>query len=378
MRDIARDHKVSAIIHTGDVWDREPDPDTFAYGWYWLQVLGEIAPLVVLSGNHDNPNLFHMMHVVNAGRVNAQFLWPRRLLNQREKSLVVIPTETGERLVIAGIPYIDKAAFARRLLGEQGPTQSSSRITIRFADLMGEVIQQVDEWLASAVDPKTDVSVFAAHVHTDHAEPSSSERPFTIEEDFAVRTTSRHASYVAYGHIHKPQRVPGSLVGEYAGSPIPVDFGELRDVKRVVVVDAVPGRKARIESIPLDIGRRMEKVSGTIETLRQQAPGLRGALVQVKLELSHPIERAEDQVREALSGATVCGRIKFVYQNAPAAATTSIEAESPLEELFDHFVASRSDVAEPLRVRRYFDEVYAIAKDRVDPTDSEFPDLTSI
>ena len=54
--------------------------------------------------------------------------------------------------------------------------------------------------------------------------------------------------YVAMGHIHAPQKVPGAPVpAEYAGSLLALDFGEAGEQKRVVIVDAEPGRLAVAE-----------------------------------------------------------------------------------------------------------------------------------
>ena len=70
--------------------------------------------------------------------------------------------------------------------------------------------------------------------------------------------------YVAMGHIHAPQPVPGAPVpAEYAGSLLCLDFGEAGERKRVVVVDVEPGRLATIESVPLTSGRPLERVTGT-------------------------------------------------------------------------------------------------------------------
>ena len=70
--------------------------------------------------------------------------------------------------------------------------------------------------------------------------------------------------YVALGHIHAPQAVPGSPVpGQYAGSLLPLDFGEAGEAKRVVIVDAEPGRLATVTSMPLVSGRPLVRAEGT-------------------------------------------------------------------------------------------------------------------
>ena len=71
--------------------------------------------------------------------------------------------------------------------------------------------------------------------------------------------------YVAMGHIHAPQPVPGAPVpAEYAGSLLPLDFGEAGEAKRVVIVDAEPGtssRGATISTMPSSTSRSTSAAS---------------------------------------------------------------------------------------------------------------------
>ena len=70
--------------------------------------------------------------------------------------------------------------------------------------------------------------------------------------------------YVALGHIHAPQRVPGAKVpAEYAGSVLELDFGEAGERKRVVIVDVEPGLPAKTTSVPLSEGRRLVRATGS-------------------------------------------------------------------------------------------------------------------
>ena len=59
------------------------------------------------------------------------------------------------------------------------------------------------------------------------------------------------------GHEIARQRVPGAPgPAEYAGSLLPLDFGEANEEKRVVIVEAEPRSLARVTSVPLETPTR--------------------------------------------------------------------------------------------------------------------------
>ena len=61
------------------------------------------------------------------------------------------------------------------------------------------------------------------------------------------------------------------MPAEYAGSLLPLDFGEAGERKRVVLVDVEPGRLATIESVPITSGRPLERVTGTWSEIEARA-----------------------------------------------------------------------------------------------------------
>src|SRR5207253_1720649 len=92
--------------------------------------------------------------------------------------------------------------------------------------------------------------------------------------------------YVALGHIHAPQAIPGSPVpGQYAGSLLPLDFGEAGETKRVVIVEAEPGRLATVESVSLTSGRPLVRAQGTWEEIEARADELRDAFLDLTVRV---------------------------------------------------------------------------------------------
>ena len=101
------------------------------------------------------------------------------------------------------------------------------------------------------------------------------------------------------GHIHAPQKVPGAPVpAEYAGSLVALDFGEAGEQKRVVIVDAEPGRLAVAESIPLQGGRRLVRVTDTWGAIEARSDELADAFLDLTVKTSGTDTSLAERARE--------------------------------------------------------------------------------
>src|SRR5262249_32997418 len=149
-----------------------------------------------------------------------------------------------------------------------------------YADRVDRIQRALAEGLTRGYDPARHVLVLAAHLFVTGARVSTSERPLTVSDVYATHAERLPpVSYAADGHVHRPQALPGRVPGRYAGSGVPIDFGELGERKEVVVVDAEPGRPARVEARPLCAGRPLVRLEGTLAEIEAKAPGVGRALV---------------------------------------------------------------------------------------------------
>ena len=104
--------------------------------------------------------------------------------------------------------------------------------------------------------------------------------------------------YVALGHIHAPQRVPGAKVpAEYAGSLLELDFGEAGEAKRVVLVDVEPGLPATVTSVPLEGGRRLLRPRGEWADLLA-VDGIYESYLDLTVETAGPDPGLADRARD--------------------------------------------------------------------------------
>lgn len=354
IRDIARAERVDAILHTGDLFDKDyPGIDVLKYAWQQLEELEAIAPVVVLCGNHDSPKLFELMGLILKNRLRVHFM-DFGTLERGSAGVLRIGTVDGEQIVVGAIPFVRHANAVRSFIEE-----GTQRSTLIYADFVGRIETRVGEWINAGYDPRRDVRIFAAHLLVADATLSGSEYAFYVERDFA--TLSQRipvADYVAFGHIHKPQEIPNVKHGRYAGSPLPIDFGEKDDQKCVYLVTGKPGRELSITPIALDVGRRLVDIRGTLDEIAAHREDWAGAIARVTVALDRPVTELEARVRQMLAGTRVVSVTPW-YRNVELKAVVAAVGgpEPTVPELFAEFLATNPQFPDHPRLQRYFESL---------------------
>ncbi len=332
---IARDVRPDLILHTGDLFDVFiPSVQDMKRGIEMVDELAAIAPVVVLCGNHDSAALFDVFGLLRGRGGRVRFV--DRARPPHAGGILTFDISGGERIRLAPVPFIRTTRFVHEF-GE--PSDWSSV----YADNVARVERALGEGLRDGYDASRDVLVFAAHLFVEGSVLARSERRVHID-DFSTRAEAiPPVSYAAFGHIHRPQALPGRPWARYAGSPIPIDFGEVDEGKSIVVVEAGPARSAAINVVPLSGGRPLRRETGTLQALAAQADSLRNCLALVTVETERPTPMLFEAVRSALPDTVVLD----VQERCATSAVTTVEqtdadlAEPPLPELFAAYVGER-------------------------------------
>ena len=238
----AREHRPDLIIHTGDLFDVvRPAYQDMARGIDALQELAVVAPVVVLCGNHDSPVLFELFSQLIGPDSPIHF--PSRARAPDQGGVLTFPTAAGEEIRLAPLPFV----HANRMLdGFEEPGTWSAL----YADRIHHVEQALTRGLLDGFDNRHHIAIFAAHLYVGGAVLSGSERRVQVGDNYATYLDHLPAvTYAAFGHIHKPQDLPGSVVtGCYAGSPIQLDFGADRQLGTAVAA-ALAGPEPGIDEL---------------------------------------------------------------------------------------------------------------------------------
>jgi exonuclease SbcD len=326
--DLADEARPDLVLHTGDVFDAlRPPYEALNLGVQALARLASIAPTVVVCGNHDSPQLLKIIHNL-AGMAEARRLW---MVTRPE--VLTIPGLDG--VAVACVPFVPLTAIADLATGD--PT--------RFEGSYADGIRHLNERLLSHATEQAGprgVVLYAAHLHIHDARPGRSERRITVGEDYATYAEGLHrAMYAALGHIHDPQLVPGGTVnGRYAGSLVPIDFGEAVQEKQALIITITDG-DVTVTEHPLPTGRPLTEFSGTVDELDALAAGggLNGHILKARVHSDDPIS---DLAQRVLGPSPECAIFDIVnaVANAPVKPVdTSAEAEREpdIRELFNEW-----------------------------------------
>ena len=179
------------------------------------------------------------------------------------------PDELGVAAVVAGFPFLREG----RVVDFMAQT---GRWYGQYAERVAAITGAYNEALVARAGDDL-VPILVAHFMVTGVRVSHSERELHIGDAYTATAQAIPAGpqYVALGHIHAPQSVPGAAVpAEYAGSLLALDFGEAGETKRVVLVDVEPGTLATVRSVPITAGRPLVAARGTWDALAARAEEL--------------------------------------------------------------------------------------------------------
>lgn len=328
---IADAEAVDLVLVAGDLFDSAappPDAEQIVYRTLLELARGGERPVVVIAGNHDNARRFAAVAPLLAG-VGVQ----------------VVPMLTGP--ADGGVIDIEVGAQTVRLAVVPFPSQ---RYIVTASDLMGldadehggryaERVRRAIEALTAGFGDDT-VNLLVAHLMVVGGLAGGGERTAHLFDDYSVPSTAFPSSthYVALGHLHRQQSMPGPCPAWYCGSPLQLDFGETRDDKAVLVVEAAPGQPAEVRSVPLTAGRRLRTLEGSLDAL-QSLVGTTGD-DYLRVRVDEPARPGlADEVRELFPEAV---EVAVVRPEAERTARVERSGKTP-QELFDVYLAERDE-----------------------------------
>jgi DNA repair protein SbcD/Mre11 len=290
--DTAIERKVDMVIFAGDAYkDRSPAP-TFQREWgrRIMRLSQAQIPTLLLVGNHDISPAAGRAHALQEFKtLHVPFV---KVLDTpcllKSEDLWDFPIQ------VIAMPWIARSGLMANL------EMSAEKTGEIYSNIESRISELIEGWLAEC-DPSLPI-VLTAHASIEGAKYGG-ERLVMLGNDLVLSGSlvkNPKFSYVAMGHIHKPQDVnegnqPPVI---YPGSIERVDFGEAKEDRMFVIADMEKGRDTKVEKIQLTgvrkfIDRRtvLRSSENVTEALKEALPKPREMFAAiVRLVVDYPRE----------------------------------------------------------------------------------------
>jgi DNA repair protein SbcD/Mre11 len=331
---IAREQDVDLVVVAGDQYDRpDPTPASERIVNRTLTELGEIAPTVVLAGNHDGARRAEAVRKV-FGRWAVHTVGNYRPADKG--GLLRIATAGGD-VAVAALPWIPyrRALDVAQVLD---PKLSAADYGLSYAELMVSAIAD----LTATMDDST-INIAAAHLSIMGAAMGGGERAnhCTVTYHVPASAFPPILDYVALGHFHRPQIPQGNGPAiHYSGSPMPLDFAEDHD-HSVNIVEIEPGLPPKTTRVPVEGYRRMVTLEGPADAIGEMADALTGE-EWVRLRLTGEVPPgAVDQAKDLIGGRLITIDVVDRPRSRRRGPDATPRLGRPLDDLFTEFLAEQ-------------------------------------
>lgn len=301
-----------------------------------------------MGGNHDHPKrLEAVAPILRLAGVHVR----GDAVSPESGGVLQVQSRDGrESATIGVLPWVPES----RVVDFEALLAAAGQPYQQYADAIAGLLRI----LGGTFSPGS-VNILLGHLFVSGAfvGQEGGERPIHLGQAYAVTPEAlpSTAQYVALGHVHRAQRVPAPAPTYYVGSPMQLDFGEAGQEKGVNIIEARPGLPAEVRLVPLNAGRRLRDVEGTLEELRVLAPDVGDDYLRVRVHLEGPVLELADRVREILPNAV---DIRPIRPPAPEDAATDTRLSLGPEELVQEFYQRERVREMPQEVITLFRRLY--------------------
>ena len=289
--------KVDLVIFAGDAYkDRNPAP-TFQREWgrRIMRLSQAGIPTILLVGNHDLSPAVGRAHAIQEFDTLQV---PH--VHVVAKPQLLGPEQLGIPIQVIGLPWVSRSGLMASLeTSAVEPEKIFTELEQKLSEIVEELIKTSDDSIPL---------ILTAHASVQGASYGA-ERTVMLGADLVLPGSlvkDPRFSYVALGHIHKPQdlnegRQPPVI---YPGSIERVDFGEAKDDKFFVVAMLEMGADTKVDWRKLTNVRpfidryvKLEVSENITDNLKDVLPPkekMKGAIVRLTVDYPRDFEKLID------------------------------------------------------------------------------------
>jgi exonuclease SbcD len=281
---MVEEERPELFVLAGDVFDRSnPRREAVELFDLFLERLyrNTNTAIVVIAGNHDAPE-----RIGFGGALHD----PRRVLIRgslgRSARPLLLEDNQGT-VAVSAVPYVGVFA-ARDHFGSPEITNPDEVVAAQIEEVRRRLPEEARQ-------------VIVSHTFVAGGRASESERSLESAGGIEQVSPERYdgASYVAMGHLHRPQEIElprGRL--RYSGSIMPFGFDELEAEKSVSLLELEWWGVASLKTLPLSPPRPLRGLRGSFDELERGGEGVAPeAFVKLELTDKMPVPDAMTRLR---------------------------------------------------------------------------------
>ena len=304
---------IDVLLVAGDVFDNGA-PSNRAQELYYRFLCRAAASscrhVVVVAGNHDSPTFLDAprsllatlsVHVVGSAAEDPE-----------DEVLVLRGRDGAPELIVCAVPYLRDRDVRTAEAGES-PEDKDRKLTEGIREHYAAVAA-LAERRREELGPDIPI-VATGHLFAAGGRTVEGDGVRELYIGSLARVTADAfpdcLDYVALGHLHVPQRVNGSEILRYSGSPLPMGFGEAGQRKSVCRVEfrgAVPS----VTLIDVPVFQELERIAGDWDSIAGRILELAAAGSQSWLEVVYDGEAVVGDLRERLESAVSGTRMEIL------------------------------------------------------------------
>ncbi|MDQ6992379.1 MAG: exonuclease SbcCD subunit D C-terminal domain-containing protein [Mariprofundus sp.] len=292
---------VDLLLVAGDIFDTST-PSNRAQALYY-RFLCRVATsscrhVVVIAGNHDSPSFLNApkellksldVHVVGDMSIGI------------DEELLLLTDQHGEPdCLVCATPYLRDRDIRMVEAGES--------IDDKERKIIEGIQQHYVQVVALAEQKRSDLAldiplIVMGHLFTAGGQTIDGDGVRELYVGSLAHVTGsifpENLDYLALGHLHVPQKVGGSEVMRYSGSPIAMGFGEAKQTKSVCLVEFT-GRHAEVCLINVPCFQQLEQIKGDAQQLEARMLELSVSQTVIWLEILYEGDELIGELRAAL------------------------------------------------------------------------------
>ncbi|MFZ7128169.1 MAG: exonuclease SbcCD subunit D C-terminal domain-containing protein [Desulfobacterales bacterium] len=306
-------NQIEALLVAGDVFDTTVPSNRAQELYYRFLCRVNASPcrhVVVVAGNHDSPSFLNApRHLLKALDVHVV---GNASDDPADEVLVLCDARNEPEVIVCAVPYLRDRDIRMAEAGES--IEDKERKLIEGIRGHYAAVAAIAEQRRAELGADLPI-VAMGHLFTAGGQTVEGDGVRELYVGSLAHVTAglfpESFSYLALGHLHVPQKVSGSEIIRYSGSPLMMGFGEVKQQKSVCQVE-FHGTTASAWSIDVPVFQDLERIKGDWEAISSRIRELAAADSRAWLEIVYESDEVVGDLRERLDASIAGTRMEIL------------------------------------------------------------------